>query len=466
MKLLAPKSWPLFWPIPIEHYDHVKNILTRELFWNVRLALSGLGIAIALYYWLLSRETSLAGQLNMIVTQGLATAAILAYFIFGENLVSPIRLRMVVASALAATSGAVLGLGLYLQLPLVRDFYSLTTIFTMIVGVTGAASFTFTVSPLTFLCFTLPFALPAFVWLWRSAPGIAGQVLIAMVLPYCTSIFFLVLREYRRRVNLILTELNLKREQERSESLLLNILPFDTAQELKHLGKAVPVEYEKVTVAFTDFVGFTRIAEKLSPRDLIDELDRCFSYFDQVTEKYGLEKLKTIGDSFMCAGGLPRKNTTHAIDCALAALEIQAFMNQMKQIKHNQGLDYWELRLGMHTGPLVAGVVGEKKFAYDVWGDTVNTASRMESSGTAGAINISRPLYEELRFLFTCEFRGTVNAKNKGDLEMYYLRGIRRKFSVNGEGRVPNDRFREIYSRIERGAKLVPRAGRKTTLST
>lgn len=139
---------------------------------------------------------------------------------------------------------------------------------------------------------------------------------------------------------------------------------------------------------FTDFVGFTRISEQLSPEEVVDELDKCFSYFDQVTEKYGLEKLKTIGDSFMCAGGLPTPNDTHAIDCCLAALEIQAFMNQMKEIKHQQGFDYWELRLGMNTGPLVAGVVGHKKFAYDVWGDTVNTASRLESSGVPGKINI------------------------------------------------------------------------------
>lgn len=187
-------------------------------------------------------------------------------------------------------------------------------------------------------------------------------------------------------------------------------------------------------------------------------------------------------DSFMCAGGLPKTNTTHAIDCALAALEIQAFMNQMKEIKHQQGLDYWELRLGIHTGPLVAGVVGHKKFAYDVWplksppwpqrrcdilshaADTVNTASRMESSGAAGAINISRHLYDELRFLFVCEFRGTVHAKNKGEIEMYFLKGIRPKFSVGAEGRVPNDRFKAIYDRIANGARLIPRE--KISLST
>lgn len=198
-------------------------------------------------------------------------------------------------------------------------------------------------------------------------------------------------------------------------------------------------------------MGFTRIAERLSPRELIDELDRCFGYFDQVTEKYRLEKLKTIGDSFMCAGGIPRANNTHAIDCCLAALEIQAFMNQMKEIKHQQGFDYWELRLGMNTGPLVAGVVGHKKFAYDVWGDTVNTASRLESSGVPGKINISVTTYEAVKNLFDCGHRGQVEAKNKGNIDMYFLHGIRPDLSVNGEGRVPNDQFRKIYKSIMRG---------------
>ena len=202
---------------------------------------------------------------------------------------------------------------------------------------------------------------------------------------------------------------------------------------------------------FSDFVGFTRIAEKLSPRELIDELDKCFGYFDQVTEKYRLEKLKTIGDSFMCAGGIPRANRTHAIDCCLAALEIQAFMNQMKEIKHQQGLDYWELRLGINSGPLVAGVVGHKKFAYDVWGDTVNTASRLESSGLPGKINISLTTYEAIKHLFDCEHRGQVEAKNKGGIDMYFLNGILPALSVKGEGRVPSEEFRRIYKGIMRG---------------
>lgn len=256
------------------------------------------------------------------------------------------------------------------------------------------------------------------------------------------------------------TALDAEREKtaalhQESERLLLNILPAQISEELKANGRTTPREYASATVLFTDFVGFTRIAENLSPTELVGELDRCFSYFDSVAEKYGLEKLKTIGDAYMAAGGIPIANTTHPFDCALAAIEIQSFMNQMKVIKTEQNLPYWELRLGMHTGPLVAGVVGDKKFAYDVWGDTVNTASRMESSGEAGAINISRELYNEIKFLFECEYRGKVHAKNKGDIEMYFLRGLKPKYSVSGLGRVPNGDFKDLYARLKGGAKLV-----------
>lgn len=243
-------------------------------------------------------------------------------------------------------------------------------------------------------------------------------------------------------------------ERDKSEKLLLNILPVAIANELKQHGSAKSVHFDSVTVLFTDFVGFTRIAEKLAPTELVGELDRCFSYFDNVAQKYGLEKLKTIGDAYMAAGGIPEQNRTHPFDCALAALEIQAFMNQMKQIKEQQGFPYWELRLGMHTGPLVAGVVGEKKFAYDVWGDTVNTASRMESSGAPGAINISRELFDQIHFLFKCEYRGKVYAKNKGEIAMFFLHTIKRRYSVDGAGRVPNSEFHRIYDRVKAGARI------------
>jgi len=251
---------------------------------------------------------------------------------------------------------------------------------------------------------------------------------------------------------------NLEAEQEKSENLILNILPFQVAKELKEKGVSEPVRYELVSVLFTDFVGFTQIAEKLESKELLGELDKCFSYFDSITKRYNLEKIKTIGDSYMLAGGLPEENYTHAFDCCLAALEIQAFMNQMKEIKDGQGLPYWELRLGINTGSVVAGVIGEMKFAYDIFGDSVNTASRMESSGTPGKINISLETYNIVKFLFNCEHRGKVAAKRKGDIDMFYVNGIKPRYSVNGEGRVPNDRFQEIYEKLAGGAKLVAKS--------
>lgn len=244
----------------------------------------------------------------------------------------------------------------------------------------------------------------------------------------------------------------LTEEKKKSDTLLLNILPGRIADELKEKGHTQPVRIDAATVLFTDFVGFTKIAENLTPEDVVAELDKCFSYFDQVTEKYGLEKLKTIGDSFMCAGGVPEANRTHAIDACLAALEIQAFMNQMKEIKHQQGFPYWELRLGINSGPLVAGVVGHKKFAYDVWGDSVNTASRMESSGLAGEINISRSTYDLVQKWFVCEHRGQVSAKNKGEIDMYLLKCIRPEYSADSNGRVPNENMKKDYVSVRRGA--------------
>jgi class 3 adenylate cyclase len=230
-------------------------------------------------------------------------------------------------------------------------------------------------------------------------------------------------------------------ERQKSEKLLLNILPIEIANELKEKGFAEPVLFESVSVMFTDFEGFTQIAETLSPSELIKELDACFVQFDKITERNNLEKLKTIGDSYMCAGGIPKKNSTHALDSVLAALEIQDFMNQMKVIKESLGLNYWELRLGIHSGPLVAGVIGEKKFTYDVWGDTVNSASRMESSGTPGKINISGPTYELVKDFFDCQYRGEIPAKNKGMVQMYYVHRIKEEFSKDKLGKVPNGNF-------------------------
>jgi len=215
----------------------------------------------------------------------------------------------------------------------------------------------------------------------------------------------------------------ISKEKQRSESLLLNILPEETAEELKSTGTAKAKHFDEVTVLFTDFKEFTKLSEKLSPEKLVQEINECFSGFDRIMKKYGIEKIKTIGDAYMAAGGLPTPNKTHATDVVKAAIEIRSFMRFYRQKKQSEGEPYFEIRIGVHTGPLVAGVVGLNKFQYDIWGDTVNTASRMESSGEPGNINISGTTYELIRDSFTCTHRGKIDAKNKGQIDMYFVEG-------------------------------------------
>jgi len=203
----------------------------------------------------------------------------------------------------------------------------------------------------------------------------------------------------------------------------LNILPAEVAQELKAFGSAKPQHYEMVTVMFTDFKGFTKIAERLTPEQIVHELNRCFLAFDEILEKFDLEKIKTIGDGYMCAGGLPKDNKTNPIDAVRAALAMQQFMYNLKLEKEAKGEAIWELRLGIHTGPVVSGVIGKNKFAYDIWGDTVNVASRMESSGETGKVNISGTTYEYVKSYFNCIPRGKIMAKNKGEIDMYFVEG-------------------------------------------
>jgi class 3 adenylate cyclase/PAS domain-containing protein len=228
-------------------------------------------------------------------------------------------------------------------------------------------------------------------------------------------------------------------EKAKSDKLLLNILPEKVANELKEKGIVTPVYYEEVSILFTDFKGFTQIAQKMTPQDLIKELDSCFSQFDRIAEKYKLEKLKTIGDSYMCASGLYNDKKVHAINIALAGIEIKNLMNQVKIVKESLGIPYWELRIGIHSGPVMAGVVGEKKFAYDVWGDTVNTASRMESSGSPGKVNISDTTYDLIKEYFDFTYRGEVDAKNKGKIKMYFIERIKPEYSQDKNGLVPKD---------------------------
>lgn len=209
--------------------------------------------------------------------------------------------------------------------------------------------------------------------------------------------------------------------KKKTDELLLNILPAETAEELKSTGSAKAKNYELVTVLFSDFKGFTGISEKMKPEELVAELNYCFSAFDAIIDKYGIEKIKTIGDAYMCVSGLPVQNERHAHDIVNAAIEIRQFMLEYKAEKEAKGEAPFEIRIGINTGSVVAGIVGIKKFAYDIWGNTVNIASRMESTSEPGRINISGATHDFIKNDFNCTWRGKIKAKGIGEIDMYFV---------------------------------------------
>lgn len=238
--------------------------------------------------------------------------------------------------------------------------------------------------------------------------GIAGSLVFALL-------FLAVVWRQRNRIN---------KEKKRSEELLLNILPEEVADELKENGATVARHFDRATVLFTDFKGFTQLSEKVTPAELVEELNNCFRAFDAIMDKYHIEKIKTIGDAYMAVGGVPDPRHGSPADVVRAALEMQNFMKAYNAGREALGKPWVEMRTGIHTGPVVAGIVGMRKFQYDIWGDTVNTASRMESSGEAGKVNISETTYELVKDRFTCIHRGKIQAKGKGELEMYFVAEI------------------------------------------
>lgn len=235
---------------------------------------------------------------------------------------------------------------------------------------------------------------------------------------------------FRRNRYIQKTSALVEKEKDRSDKLLLNILPEETALELKDSGKVIPKKFDSVTVMFTDFRAFTKYSQYLTPELLVKSVDYHFSKFDEIMEKYGLEKIKTMGDAYMCAGGLPFPSEGHAEKMLHAAFEIIAFIDNIKN-DDVRDISHFDIRIGIHTGPVVAGVVGIKKFAYDIWGDTVNIASRMESNSEPGRINVSERTYELINDKFDCEYRGEIQAKNKGMMKMYFANGLKHQTIPN-----------------------------------
>ncbi len=250
----------------------------------------------------------------------------------------------------------------------------------------------------------------------------ASRSNLLLILAGVLSLFFILLAislysrfRAKKKANKALEE-----EQRRSDELLLNILPANIADELKNTGTASAKKYNHVTVLLADFKDFTKISKTLTPEQLVKELDYCFKGFDHIISHYKIEKIKTIGDAYMCASGLT-DGKTNPKDMLKAALEMQQFLKEYKEERSRKGLSSFEARIGVHTGPVVAGVVGTKKFAYDIWGETVNIASRLEHNCEVGKVNISKGTFEEIRYLFDVEARGKIDAKNLGYIDMYHV---------------------------------------------
>lgn len=257
-------------------------------------------------------------------------------------------------------------------------------------------------------------------WWAYALYAISAFSAIYLFLRWRTQLFRMRQKELQHQVALKTAEL--ADEKKKADNLLLNILPFEVAEELKEKGGAKAQYFEAVTILFADFKNFTKMTEQLTAEQLVEEIDCCFKAFDVIISRYNIEKIKTIGDSYMAAGGLPIPNTTHAKDVVNAAIEMLRFIKEHNEDRKRLGKEAFEIRIGINTGPVIAGVVGSKKFAYDIWGDAVNMASRMESSGEGGHINVSDNTYQLVKNDFTFTYRGKIAAKGKGQLDMYFVK--------------------------------------------
>ena len=245
------------------------------------------------------------------------------------------------------------------------------------------------------------------------------------------------------------SNLELELTKKEHEDLLYNIFPSKVAKSLLAYGTVAPERYEDVTIMFTDFDGFTTGVQSLSPEQLIQALSYYFDTFDKISDDHKLLKIKTIGDSYMAASGLPERNVTHAIDAVLAALKMIQFVQDHKN-KSSSPIPYWPLRIGIHSGEAVVGVIGEKRFAYDMWGNAVNLASRMEACSENNSINITHETYEKIRPFFECEARGEMEVKHMGSIPMYFVKRILPEYSEDEDGYLPNRLFVREYNYLNR----------------
>lgn len=251
------------------------------------------------------------------------------------------------------------------------------------------------------------------------------------------------LEREKRKLEILVEERtkDLSEEKQKSEKLLLNILPVEVANELKVSGFAKTRKYDMASVLFTDFKGFTKMSSQISAEKLVEKLDEIFVAFDDVIELNNLEKIKTIGDAYMCASGIPDEDPNQVKNIVVAGLQLVNVMNEFNKRQKENNEPEWDVRVGIHTGELIAGVVGRKKFAYDVWGDTVNVASRMESNSEPGRVNVSKATFEAINKYFISEERGLITAKNRGELEMYFINGLKDEYRKSDSPFIPSQEF-------------------------
>ena len=244
----------------------------------------------------------------------------------------------------------------------------------------------------------------------------------------------------------------LRESFKRTDEILKSVLPVHIVEELKLKGKVEPKLVTLAAILFCDLVGFTNIASTLSPQDLLGELDECYSHFDRIVKMHGLEKIKTIGDTYMAASGMIESERLHSIDAVLSALKIQEFLRKYQKSQERKGLPSWKVRIGIHSGPVVCGILGEQRFNYDIWGDSVNIAQRMEANGEADKVNISQNVFNETKGFFEFQSRGKVLVKGKGEMEMYFVTGIKKELSIDGQKRTPNKLFWKNYEALQKRA--------------